>query len=299
MNKNAVILMNMGGARTPDELRLFLKNMFSDKRIIPGVFRYALAPLIAKFRYKKVWKNYREIGGSPIYEITALLSEYLQNYCQQEVTFAMRYTHPYIDEVIHRYDAVTIVPLYPHYSTTTVESVLDAVKETGFKGAIKIIRPFYNHPDYNQIIIDRINKSIDNHRQWHLLFSVHGLPQKIVDNGDIYPQQVQAQINLLKNSLNKFISIDFAYQSKVGPMQWLRPYLDEKLSEYAGKNLLVYPLSFVIDNSETKFELDIEYRKKAFELGVRTYKLVDCPNDSTPFVKFLSGLICPDIKNRN
>lgn len=299
-HKKAIILMNMGAARSPEELRLFIRNMFSDKRIIPYKIRHLLAPLIARFRYKKVWKNYREIGGSPLYDISRLLADQLQNYCQQEVICAMRYTRPYLNEVIHRYKSVRIVPLYPHYSTTSFESVLDAVKETGFQGEINITQAFYLHSAYNQIIVKRIISSIDNPKEWHLLFSAHGLPQKTVDKGDVYPQQIETQVNILKKHLPDFKSIDYAYQSRVGFMPWIRPYLDEKLKEYKGKNLLIYPISFVIDNSETKYELEIEYRKKAIETGIKRYQVVDCPNDSDNFVRFLKDLACPENKkNRN
>ena len=286
----AVILTNMGGARSADELKLFLKNMFSDKRIISSPLRYLLAPIISNLRYKKVWNEYETINGSPIYKITEQLTRKLQERRNETVLFSMRYTRPYLDEIIHQFDEIILAPLYPHYSTTTVESSLDELKKTKYKGKVKIVKPFYLSEAYNQIIIDNIRKKVTNPSEWNLIFSAHGLPQKVIDKGDVYQAQVTEQVAFLKQQLSDFASVKLAYQSRVGPVKWLKPYLEDSIQKYQGQKVLIYPLSFVIDNSETLLELSILYKKVAEQMGVQQYEVVSCPNGSDEFVKFLSEL---------
>jgi len=289
--KKAIILTNMGGARSEKELKLFLKNMFSDKRIIPGILRYLLAPILSTLRYKKVWQEYLLIGGSPIYDITEKLVAKLNGLRDETVILSMRYTPPFLNEVIHQFDEVTLLPLYPHYSTTTVESSLDELKNSRFKGKVRVIKPFYKEDAYNRIIVDNIRKSIDTPSDWHVIFSAHGLPQKVIDKGDVYQSQIEKHVAVLQKYLTDFQSVDLAYQSRVGPVKWIEPYLDESLKKYKNKKVLIYPLSFVIDNSETLLELNIGYRKMAEKIGITDYKVIACPNDDNAFIEFLNGLL--------
>ena len=283
----AVFLMNMGGARDEKELKEFIYNMFKDKRIINSPIRHILAPIITKFRYKEVWKNYELIGGTPIYKHTKNLINKVQQKLDIPVFSVMRYTSPRADEVIKKNNITEalLFPLYPHYSTTTTESSFDDVK--GIK-TTKIYR-FYKERDFNEAVIEKILESKDSD-DVNLIFSAHGLPQKIVDNGDSYEEEVKEHVEILKNLFIekgiKFKSINLAYQSKVGPMKWLEPSLDDKLKEFKNQKVLVYPISFIIDNSETDLELGIEYAHQAKELNI-DYKVAKVLNDSDKFVDFL------------
>ena len=288
--KKAIILHNMGGARSEKELKEFLFNMFKDKRIIPSPIRHLLAPLISNFRYKKVWKNYELIGGSRIYKITQSLCKKMENFTDYEVTFAFRYTKPFLKEIIFKYDEVIFLPLYPHYSFTTYESSIDDLKNTGFKGKVSIVKPFFENKKFNEIIAKNILKEIKDPKEWHLIFSAHGIPKKFVDKGDLYENHVKKHVEILKNILPKFKSINLAYQSRFGFSQWLQPYLDEKLEEFKGEKVIIYPLSFMIDNSETDLELKIEYKHLANEIGINSYKVISPPNDSEEIAKFLVEL---------
>jgi ferrochelatase len=281
----------MGGARSEKELKLFLKNMFLDKRIISSPLRYLLSSILSNMRYKKVWQEYLLIGGSPIYDITEKLINKFDKLRDETVVLSMRYTQPYLNEVIHQFDKITLVPLYPHYSTTTVESSLDELKQTNFKGKVRIIKPFYKEDAYNKIIIDNIKNAVNNPGDWHIIFSAHGLPQKLIDKGDVYLQQIEEHVSILSKHLSEFESIDLAFQSRVSPVKWIEPYLDESLKNYKNKKVLIYPLSFVIDNSETLLELNIGYRKLADKIGITDYKVVACPNDTDDFVAFLNRLV--------
>jgi ferrochelatase len=289
--KKAVILMNMGGARSPQELKVFLFNMFSDKRIVNSWMRFFLARIIPPLRYKKVWKNYELINGSRIYDITEKLCEKLSVQTGKKVLYSMRYTKPFLNELIHNYDEVHILPLYPQYSTTTVESALDELKLCNFKGKTSIIKPFYKDNAFNKLLKNKIKNSIEKPADWHLIFSAHGLPQKIIKQGDPYQKQVEEQVNILKKILPDFKSISLAYQSKIGPSKWLEPALDKTLENYKNERVLIYPLSFIIDNSETDLELKVEYAHLAKTIGLKEYQVVECPNDTDDFVTYLAGKI--------
>jgi len=290
---DAVFLMNMGGARNEKELKQFLYNMFKDKRIINSPMRFFLAPLIANLRYKKVWKNYELIGGSPIFQHTDKLIEKLSNKIDIPVYSVMRYSSPRADEIIEKYNIkkALLFPLYPHYSTTTTQSSFDDVK--GIE-TIKIER-FYDDNLFNEAIIENIKDSVfSDEKEINLIFSAHGLPQKIVDSGDSYEKEINEHIKILSNLLLKngiqFKSINLAYQSKVGPMKWLEPSLEDMLINFKNQKVLVYPISFIIDNSETDLELSIEYKEIAEKLNIE-YKVVKCLNDSDKFVEFLEKRI--------
>jgi len=288
--KKAIVLLNMGGAQSPEELKEFLYNMFSDPRIIASSLRHLIAPLIAKFRYKKSWKNYELIGGSRIDQLTESLAKQMQEFTDYDVRFAMRYSQPKLQNFINQYNEVVLIPLYPHYSFTTVESSLDEFKTLNFKGKIKLVNPFYQREDFNEIIFNKIVKSVPKPSEWHLLFSAHGLPQKMIDKGDPYAQQIMEHFFILKNKLSMFQSVDYAYQSRFGYAAWLQPYLHQKLAAYKGKNVLIYPIAFMIDNAETDYELKLEYENIAKEIGVQNYKVIDCPNDDIEIAKFLIKL---------
>jgi ferrochelatase len=288
--EEALFLMNMGGARDERELREFIYNMFSDKRIISSPIRVILAPLITMFRYKKVWKNYEEIGGSPIYQHTQNLVDKLSKRVDIPIYSVMRYTSPRASEVIKKYNIkrAILFPLYPHFSTTTTLSSFDDVD--GIE-TIKIDR-FYKDRLFNEAVIDKIAPNLDE--DVNLIFSAHGLPQNIIDKGDPYENEVNEHVEILQNMLDakgiKYKSISLAYQSKVGPMKWLEPSLDNMLKKFQNQKVLIYPISFIIDNSETDLELAIEYKELATSLNI-DYKVVKCVNDSDKFVDFLEHKI--------
>ena len=279
----------MGGARSEEELKEFLYNMFKDKRIISSPIRHILAPLISNLRYKKVWKNYEKIGGSRIYTLTEKLANKMKNYTDYDVLYAMRYTKPFLNEIIHKYDEVIFLPLYPHYSFTTFESSLDDLKSTNYKGKVSIVNPFFEKKEFNEIIKENILKEIDNPKEWNLIFSAHGIPQKLVEKGDKYYAHVSKHVEILKEILPEFKSISLAFQSRFGPTKWLEPYLDDELQKYKNQKVVIYPLSFMIDNSETDLELKIEYKHLAENLGME-YKVISAPNDNEKVAKFLAEL---------
>jgi len=305
--KKALVLLNMGAARSKDELEVFLTNMFNDENILTfknSTIRSMIASLIVTFRLDKAWKNYEQIAGkSPLHELTNKLLEKLENKLHGYfVTDAMRYTSPFSQTAIARIKEknikeVILLPLYPQYSTTTVKS---SVEEFMFKAQeedfnIKVIEPFYKNELYNKAICDEIIRVQGRYNDFHLIFSAHGLPQKIVKNGDPYQKQMEEHVEILKEKLTHYAtnikSINLAYQSKVGPMRWLTPSLGDMLKYFHGEKVIIYPISFTIDNSETLFELEIEYREIAKELGIKEYRVCQCPNDSDIFTEAIIEII--------
>ena len=306
MSKKALVLLNMGAARNKDELEVFLRNMFNDKNIITfknDTIRSMFASLLVYSRLNKVWDNYKTIGGSsPLHDFTQKLVEKLTIiFPEYYITTAMRYTSPFSQTAIARIKKekikdVILLPLYPQYSTTTVKSsVEDFVEKSAGEFNITTIEPFYKNETYNKAICDEIVKVQGKYNDFHLIFSAHSLPQKIVNKGDPYQKQIEEHFDLLKEKLSHYAtnikSINLAYQSKVGPMKWLTPSLDNMLKYFKDEKVIIYPLSFIIDNSETVFELDIEYRQIAKDLQVKEYKVCSCVNDNETFVEALKEIV--------
>lgn len=300
----------MGGPNNLDEVEVFLTNMFNDKNIITvksSLLRKFIAWMIVSSRKKAATANYAKLGGkSPIVGLTTKLIEKLRLALPSlHVSFAMRYTPPFCEEVIQELmekniDEVMLLPLYPHYSTTTTKSSLEDFKEVaqrlGFKAKIGCVERFYEDEIYNALLIEKIKEALGTNRsqELDLIFSAHSLPQKIVDKGDPYQKEIILHVKILKAMLEEqnlhFKDIHIAYQSKLGPVKWLEPSLEHKLKSLTNKNVLIVPLSFTIDNSETEFELSIEYKEVAHKLGFERYIVASCPNDSNAFVKCLKKL---------
>ena len=216
--------------------------------------------------------------------------------------YAMNYTPPFAEDVLKKYanfDEIILMPLYPHFSKTTVQSSLcsaeAALKRLGIKN-YKIVDIFYDNAAYNEILLNLIAEcvakfSADEISQISLIFSAHSLPVKMVAAGDPYEVQVKAHVKILKDLLAargiKFKEIILAYQSRLGPVKWLEPNVADVLRDLQGKKALIFPIAFCVDNSETDFELDIFYRASARELGYKYYEVCKCPNSREDFAKFI------------
>ena len=301
----ALILLNMGGPNSLDEVEVFLKNMFNDKNIITvksDLLRSFISFMIVSSRKKVARSNYAKIGGkSPIVGYTKQLIEKLQlEFKDTYVTYAMRYTSPFAKDVVEELKEkgiteVTLFPLYPQYSTTTTKSSLEDFEEALESLHVKTLHvdKFYENGLYNELLIDKIQEQLKNKssEEFELIFSAHSLPQSIIDKGDTYQKEILLHVELLKDILKEkkiiFKDIHVAYQSKLGPVKWLEPSLEDKLKSLTCKKVIISPISFTIDNSETEFELSIEYKEVADELGFKEYLVAKCPNDSKKFVQFI------------
>ncbi|MEN8147608.1 MAG: ferrochelatase [Campylobacterota bacterium] len=307
--KEAIILLNMGGPNNLGEVEMFLKNMFNDPNILTmksGLMRKFVGGMITFTRAESSQEIYRQLGGkSPIVDHTKNLIAALEKKLDDEnviVDFVMRYTPPFAPEVIERLkeesvEKVYLIPLYPQFSTTTTKSSLEdfeeAFHDSGMDAILVEVKHYYENNTYNEAVIERIKEKMadSDYNDFDIIFSAHGLPQKIVDAGDPYQRHVERHVELLKTKLQehemKFHQVHLAYQSKVGPMKWLEPSLETALHKVRNRGVIIYPIAFTIDNSETDFELEIEYREIAEEMGFNDYRICRCVNDSGKFVDAL------------
>jgi len=306
--KRAIVLLNMGGINSIDEVELFLKNMFSDKYILQTnpILRKIIGNIIVKKRLDEVKQNYKELGGkSPLLNITNALCKKIKNITKAPTYPIMRYTQPFAKDILTKLkqdgiEEIIAISMYPHYSTTTTKSSIEdlkmALKELNYNPNLKIVDRYYNNLEYidiqTNLIIEALNSA--DASKIDLIISAHGLPVSIIKKGDPYQKEIEANVELIKQELNKkgvnFKNILLAYQSKVGNSAWLEPNLADVLRNPKNLNVLIFPISFTIDNSETIFELEIEHKEIATKIGYNYYKVAKCPNDRDDFAKFLVGL---------
>jgi ferrochelatase len=313
MSKKAIVFLNMGAPRDLSEVTLFLKNMFADPNIITTkkkILRKIIGTSIVLSRGKEATENYKKLGGfSPLVtETKRLLSAVEKEFPDHLIVNIMRYTEPFAQRELRWLKAkgvedIILFPLYPHYSTTTVKSSLEDFYESceaiSYAPKIKEIKPFYTNPHYNRAVLETIKERIclqrDDLSQMDIIFSAHSLPKKIVCDGDCYKEQVERHVKMLTRLLKqeglRFRGYHLAYQSKLGPVAWLEPALGDKLKELESKRVLIVPLSFVLDNSETEFELDIEYRMEAKEMLFEEYRVAKCPNSSPQLIQAIKEII--------
>jgi len=304
MNK-ALFLLNMGGPNSIDEVELFLHNMFADKNILTmdRYTRKLVSLIIINKRLEAVKENYSLLGGkSPLLGLTEKLITKLQIKLDMPIYPVMRYVPPFADNVLEEcqekgVEELVLFPMYPQYSTTTtlssVEDIEARCKALGYAPAIKVIDPYYDDYDYIEASCEKIIEAMEgkNTEEYDLLLSAHGLPLSIIKEGDVYQNQVEGNASAIKIYLRErgisFHDIKLVYQSKVGSSAWLEPNLVDVLRTPTHRKVLIFPLAFTIDNSETVFELDIEHREIAEKIKYDDYIVASCMNDSDKFVNLI------------
>jgi len=308
--KLAVVLFNLGGPDTPEAVEPFLRNLFSDPAIItlPTVFRLPLARFVAARRAPIAREIYAKIGGrSPILEETEAQARALETALAREgadarAFIAMRCWKPFSDETAQavaawKPDRIALLPLYPQYSTTTTASSLKdwhrAAVRAGLAAPDVKVCCYPDEPGFVAAEAALIREALEKRRpEWNyrLLLSAHGLPKRTVARGDPYQQQVEKSAAAVIAALG-VDKLDWAvcYQSRVGPLEWIGPATDAEIRRAGqeGKALIVAPIAFVSEHSETLVELDIEYAKLAKDNGVPDY--IRVPTVSTRG-EFIDGL---------
>lgn len=307
--KTAIILFNLGGPDSLDAVKPFLFNLFNDKAIIgaPNPIRWLLAKYISAKRAPIAREIYRQLGGkSPLLEQTqdqaAALEKLLGN--DFKVLIAMRYWHPFADQALQEAkewgaERVILLPLYPQFSTTTTGSSLkqwhqlaaDSFAET------RTVCCYPVEPGLVRAMAARIRVEWDQavgQGRPRLLFSAHGLPQSIIDKGDPYQRQVEQTAAAVVAELG-IADLDWAicYQSRVGPAKWIGPSTEDELHRAAADKVavIVAPVAFVSEHSETLVELDIEYRHLAEKLGITAYFRAAAISSHPDFIKGLADLV--------
>jgi protoporphyrin/coproporphyrin ferrochelatase len=312
MTRIAVVLMNLGGPDSPAAVRPFLYNLFSDPAIIdlPTSVRRPLAWLIARQRSRTAAEIYSHLGGSsPLLANTeaqarALESELGPGY---RCFIAMRYWHPLTAAALRAVkewqpDEIVLLPLYPQFSTTTVASSLAAwhgeAQGQGLACPTRAVPAYPTEPGFIAAVAGLVDKSLAEaaaqNRPVRLLLSAHGLPLKIVRKGDPYPQQVESTATAVVAALERSIpDWRVCYQSRVGPLAWLGPSVEEELRAAGrdGAAVVIAPISFVSEHSETLVELDRDYRRLAEACGVRFYARVPTVVTEPHFIAGLARLV--------
>ena len=291
--KKAVILFNLGGPDKIDNVEPFLFNLFNDPAILnlPFFLRYPLAKLISKRRAPTAKKIYQELGGSsPILKLTIEQSKELEKKLNQEndsnsykCFVVMRCWHPRAEKVIddvkhYNPEEIILLPLYPQYSAATSGSSIkewnDICIKKNYNTKTSTICCYPTNDFFIKSHTEQILKKISKLNNYKLIFSAHGLPEKNIKNGDPYQWQVEKSVEKIVEILNiNDLDWTLSYQSRVGPLKWIGPSTEDIIIENSkiGKKIVLVPIAFVSEHSETLVELDIEYKELADKNGCIEY----------------------------
>jgi ferrochelatase len=311
--KKAVILFNLGGPDKLENVEPFLFNLFNDPAILnlPSFIRYPLAKLIANRRAPTAKKIYQELGGSsPILKLTQEQSFSLEQSLNKndkdseyKCFIVMRCWHPRAENVINQVinfnpEEIILMPLYPQYSAATSGSSIkewnDVCKKNNFKVKTSTICCYPTDKNFVEAHKNEIVKKIKDLNNFKLIFSAHGLPEKNIKKGDPYQWQVEQSVDKIVKSLNiQDLDWILSYQSRVGPLKWIGPSTEDIIVENSklGKHIVLVPIAFVSEHSETLVELDIEYRELADKNGCKNYSRVPALGTNENFIKAMSNLI--------
>ena len=317
--KIAVVLFNLGGPDSKNAIRPFLMNFFMDKNIIrlPVPFRCLLANMIANKRSRReAGKSYGELGNkSPLLENTDVQRKALEKVLkadsretQFKVFTCMRYWHPMAAQVVREVrdwgtDKIVLLPLYPQFSTTTTWSSLEAWNKAMYEAGIEIpssmVCCYHENAGFVSASAENIKVCYDQaledgHEAPRILFSAHGLPEKIIRDGDPYQWQCEQSAEAIVKELGiEGLDYQYCYQSRVGPQKWIGPSLDEALAKAARdeRAVIVYPHAFTQEHVETLVELDVEYQEEARKLGVPGYYRAQTVGVHPDFIQGLAGLV--------
>jgi len=312
MTKKAVILFNLGGPDKLESVEPFLFNLFNDPAImsIPTIFRYPLAKFISKRRAPIAKNIYKEIGNkSPILELTQEQAQKLEKNLLEKGNYrcfvVMRCWHPRAVDVIKKVreynpEEIILLPLYPQFSASTSGSSITEWKhlceKERYKIKTKIVCCYPTEKNFIESHANLIKKTIKNleNNNFKLLFSAHGLPENKIKKGDPYQWQVEQTVERIMRKLrDDNLDHIISYQSRVGPLKWIGPSTDEMIIKYSKENkgIVIVPVAFVSEHSETLVELDIEYKKLAEKNGCSFYKRVPALGVEENFIKGLSELV--------
>lgn len=314
--KTGILLLNFGGPWTLSDVKPFLYRLFANKSVLVGIpspLRQLLAFTIAQVKGPSSIKSYQSIGGgSPQLKWTATQAEGLRGLNRNNevrIEIGMRSAAPTIQTALERLkiwgaDKVVLLPLFPHYSTTTTGTCFEEVQESlnrlDWSPQITEVTKWPDHPAYIDLLRLSMNEAIGRATSMrnggpesvHVLFSAHSLPMKIVERGDPYPEDVERTVRAVSRGLT--VPWSLAFQSRNGKMPWLQPYLEDELKRLGRegvRKVVVVPISFVSDHIETLFELDQLYMDVAREHGITQYHRARCFNGDPQFSRVLQSIL--------
>ncbi len=310
--KWAILLLNMGGPQTLDDVDDYLYNIFTDPVIIElplsRFLQKPLARMICKKRAPLVKKQYQAIGGgSPLLQWTELTGEGLQrilheSYPQLSVYVGMRYTPPEIQKQMESIAAVgcrhvLLLPLYPQYCKATTGTAIGEVcrwlKKSSAELSVSLVHDWHDHPAYLKLLRENITAALnktDGKQKSKVLFSAHSLPDKLVRQGDPYVDQVRQTVAFAGAGFD----YELSFQSRSGPVKWVGPQTAEtikRLGKEGVRELVIVPVSFVSDHIETMYEIDVKLRRLAELSGIEKFVRTDSFNDDPRFIHLLADLV--------
>lgn len=320
--RSGILLLNLGGPETLDDVQPFLYNLFADPDLIrlpwPRLQPF-IATAISTLRAKKSKANYAVMGGgSPLRRITDEQAQALQSCLVTRgldvpVYVAMRYWHPFLSEVLPavkaaKLDRLVLLPLYPQYSISTTGSSFKEIQRAWAEDPqlqsveLVMINSWYDQPHYVDAMAAGITAELEQFEDPEkvcVMFSAHGIPQSYVTKaGDPYQQEMEACVKLIWQQVRRSNRCVLSYQSRVGSVQWLQPYTETiipALAQEGVKQLLVVPISFISEHVETLQEIDIEYRELAEHHGIHVFRRVPALNTQPRFIEGLAELVRPHL----
>jgi ferrochelatase len=318
----AVVLFNLGGPDNSEAVRPFLRNLFSDRAIIdlPGIVRYPLARFIADRRAPESRGIFAQIGGrSPIVEETNAQARALEAVLAQrghdaKAFVAMRYWNPFTRETAADVKAwnpeqIILLPLYPQYSTTTSRSSLAEWHREAARQGLKLptheVCCFPVEGGFVSAMTALLEGALRRAKAdvtYRVLFSAHGLPKRVIERGDPYQWQVEKTVAAVIQRLNRpELEHQISFQSRVGRLEWIGPATDAEIRKAGaeGKGVVVVPVAFVCEHSETLFELDIKCAGIARENGVPDYIRVPTVRTHPAFIEGLAALSLAALASRS
>jgi ferrochelatase len=321
----SIVLTQLGGPANLEAITSFQYYLFEDVLSLLSIPKWLCRPLawwVARVRTPKVKPLYEEMGhGSPILPNTNAQAEALRAYLSEKhgmdvhVWVAMRYAPPRAKSIVEALrkewehnpeHQVVVCPLYPQYSFATTRSSqkeLNSLLSAAEKKRVHYIESYEDHPEYIRALADSIattlEKSAEDLRdKLHLVFSAHGLPMKLIRDGDPYPKHilktVAATVACLEEHYKICLPHTLCYQSRVGPIQWLKPSTQDALKGLADKgdkHVAVIPVAFVSEHIETLQELDVELYDEAKEFGIETYLRVPTVGVNPYFIAALADKV--------
>jgi protoporphyrin/coproporphyrin ferrochelatase len=303
-----VLLINMGGPSGPEGVKPFLREMFSDRFLMPvplgALLQKPLAKFIARRRAGSAAEHYAAIGGkSPLLEETAKQAAGLEKLLSAPVIFSMRYTRPRADEAVKLLKTrgasrVVVVPLYPQYClATTGSAIADFRARTQGAMPATIVESHFNHAGFISTLFELLGNALKQSYpglKTHVLFAAHSIPQSFTRRGDPYVSQVEQTVKTLASRLKIGATSSLAFQSRLGPVKWQGPSLEQELLSLRAQEveqLVVQPVSFVSENLETLYDLDIKFNQKCRSSGIKNFIRVPCPSDSDKYLQTLAELV--------
>ncbi|WP_035589008.1 ferrochelatase [Hippea jasoniae] len=269
-------LVNLGGIKKPTDIPIFLFNMFNDRFIlnIPQPLRFFLAFAITTLRAKETYKILKQTP-STLEETTKKQTEKLKNIYKKNVNYVFSYTKPKLKK------AEISLPMFCFFSKTTHGKILSLSKKT--------LPPFFIYLEFVDMLLIRL-KRFEKLKNCAVLFSAHSIPLKY-SKTDSYDKDLD-RFRLLLNNLLK-LPVFLSFQSKLGPVKWLEPSTSSAIKQLSKfySCLIIVPISFCSDNTETINEIDIIYKKEAFESGFKIFHRIPCFNDDADFIKLMSKII--------